>query len=44
MKVDLVIKNIGKLATMRSGKNPKVREQMNEIEILENAYVENLLI
>ena len=39
MKVDLVIKNIGKLATMRSGKNPKVREQMNEIEILENAYV-----
>lgn len=39
MKVDLVIKNIGKLATMRSEKNPKVREQMNEIEILENAYV-----
>lgn len=39
MKVDLVIKNIGKLATMRSGKNPKVKERMNEIEILENAYV-----
>lgn len=39
MKVDLVIKNIGKLATMRSGKNPKVKERMNEIEILENAYI-----
>ncbi len=39
MKVDLVIKNIGKLATMRSGGHPKSGEQMNEIEIIENAYV-----
>ena len=39
MKVDLVIKNIGKLATMRSGGHPKYGEQMNEIEIIENAYV-----
>lgn len=39
MKVDLAIKNIGKLATMRSGMHPKFGRQMNEIEILENAYV-----
>ena len=39
MKVDLVIKNIGKLATMRSGNHPRFGKQMNEIEILEDAYV-----
>lgn len=39
MNVDLVIKNIGKLATMRSNSYPKFGKEMNDIEILENAYV-----
>lgn len=39
MNIDLVIKNIGKLATCRSGKSPKVGKLMNELEIIENAYV-----
>ena len=39
MRVDLVIKNIGKLATMRSTNSPRCGKEMNEIEIIENAYV-----
>lgn len=39
MKVDLVIKNIGKLATMRSKYTPVVGKYMNNVEILEDAYV-----
>lgn len=39
MNVDLVIKNIAKLATMRSNSYPKFGKEMNDIEILENAYV-----
>ncbi|XTR38270.1 imidazolonepropionase [Paraclostridium tenue] len=38
MSVDLIIKNIGKLATMR-GKSPFIGKAMNDIEIIENAYV-----
>lgn len=38
MTVDLVIKNIGKLATMR-GNAPLIGKAMNDIEIVENAYV-----
>lgn len=38
MTVDLIIKNIGKLATMR-GNSPLIGKAMNNIEIIENAYV-----
>lgn len=38
MTVDLIIKNIGKLATMR-GSMPLIGKAMDEIEIIENAYV-----
>ncbi|GAA0105250.1 imidazolonepropionase [Paraclostridium sordellii] len=38
MSVDLIIKNIGKLATMR-GNSPLIGKAMNDIEILENAYI-----
>ena len=38
MSADLIIKNIGKLATMR-GKSPFIGKAMNDIEIIENAYV-----
>lgn len=39
MNIDLVIKNIGKLVTCRSSKSPKKGKFMNDIEIIENAYV-----
>ena len=39
MGVDLIIKNIGKLVTMRGKSSPRVGEEMNNLEILENAYV-----
>lgn len=39
MRIDLIIKNIGKLATMRGSNSPRVGEEMNKIEIIENAYV-----
>ncbi|MEG2246281.1 MAG: imidazolonepropionase [Peptostreptococcaceae bacterium] len=38
MNVNLIIKNIGKLATMK-GDSPFIGEAMNNIEIIENAYV-----
>ena len=38
MSVDLIIKNIGKLATMR-GSSPLIGKAMNDIEILENVYI-----
>ena len=38
-KIDLVIKNIGKLATMKGNNSPRIGEEMDYIEILENAYV-----
>lgn len=38
-KVDLVIKNIGKLATMKGNNSPRIGEEMDNVEILENAYV-----
>lgn len=38
MNADLIIKNIGKLATMK-GKSPFIGEAMNNIEIIENAYI-----
>lgn len=38
-KIDLVIKNIGKLATMRGANSPRIGQEMDYIEILENAYV-----
>lgn len=39
MRADLVIMNIGKLATMKSSNYPKIGKDMNNIEIIENAYV-----
>ncbi len=39
MRADLIIKNIGHLATMRGVNKPRIKEEMNDIEILENAYV-----
>ncbi|MGL5506587.1 MAG: imidazolonepropionase [Paraclostridium sp.] len=38
MTVDLIIKNIGKLATMR-GNSPLIGKAMDDIEVIENAYV-----
>ncbi|MGL5314633.1 MAG: imidazolonepropionase [Peptostreptococcaceae bacterium] len=38
-KIDLVIKNIGKLATMKGPNTPRFGQEMNNVEILENAYV-----
>lgn len=38
MIADLIIKNIGKLATMK-GKQPFIGKAMDEIEIIENAYI-----
>lgn len=38
MVADLIIKNIGKLATMK-GDAPFIGKAMNDIEIIENAYV-----
>lgn len=39
MNIDLVIKNIGKLVTCKNSYSPKVKEAMNELEIIEDAYV-----
>ncbi|WFD11380.1 imidazolonepropionase [Tepidibacter hydrothermalis] len=39
MRADLIIKNIGHLATMRGVNKPRIKEEMNDIEILENAYI-----
>ena len=39
MKADLIIKNIGVLATMKSKYTPVVGKDMNKVEILENAYI-----
>ncbi|WP_455539431.1 imidazolonepropionase [Terrisporobacter sp.] len=39
MKVDLIIKNIGKLVTMEGSFFPRIGSQMNELTILENAYI-----
>ncbi len=39
MNIDLIIKNIGKLVTMQGSSSPRVGKQMNEIDILENAYI-----
>ncbi|MBC5995746.1 imidazolonepropionase [Romboutsia ilealis] len=39
MGVDLIIKNIGKLITMKGNNYPRIKEQMNDIDIIENAYI-----
>jgi len=39
MRVDLVIKNIGKLVTCKGLEGPKVGQEMNELEIIEDAYI-----
>lgn len=39
MKMDLIIKNIGKLVTMEGSFLPRIGKQMNELTILENAYI-----
>ena len=39
MKIDLIIKNIGKLVTMENPFFPRIGNQMNELTILENAYI-----
>ena len=39
MKMDLIIKNIGKLVTMEGSFLPRTGNQMNELVILENAYI-----
>ena len=39
MNIDLIIKNIGKLVTMKGSSFPRVGKQMNEFEIIENAYI-----
>lgn len=39
MKMDLIIKNIGKLVTMQGSFLPKTGKGMNELIILENAYI-----
>ena len=39
MKVDLILKNIGKLFTMQGSSSFRVKEEMNKINIIENAYI-----
>lgn len=39
MKMDLIIKNIGKLVTMEGSFLPRTGNEMNELVILENAYI-----
>ncbi|WP_042275796.1 imidazolonepropionase [[Clostridium] dakarense] len=39
MKIDLIIKNIGKLATCKSFGCPKSGEEMNNLEVIEDAYI-----
>lgn len=39
MKMDLIIKNIGNLVTMEGSFVPRIGKQMNELIILENAYI-----
>ncbi len=39
MKADLILKNIGKLVTMQGSSPFKIKEEMNNIRIIENAYI-----
>ena len=39
MKADLILKNIGKLVTMQGSSYFRVKEEMNKINIIENAYI-----
>lgn len=39
MMAKLIIKNIGKLVTMAGSSSPRIGKEMNEPQILENAYV-----
>ncbi|MGL4911342.1 MAG: imidazolonepropionase [Romboutsia sp.] len=39
MRVDMVIKNIGSLVTCKDLGRPKVGKEMNELEIIEDAYI-----
>ena len=39
MRVDLVIKNLGKLVTCKGLGRPRVGQEMNEVDIIEDAYI-----
>ena len=39
MKADLILKNIKKLVTMQGSSSFRVKEEMNKINIIENAYI-----
>ena len=39
MKADLILKNIGNLVTMQGSSSFRVKEEMNKINIIENAYI-----
>ena len=39
MKADLILKNIGKLVTMQGSSSFRVKEEINKINIIENAYI-----
>ena len=39
MKADLILKNIGKLVTMQGSSNFKVKEEMNNTQIIEDGYI-----
>ena len=39
MKADLILKNIGKLVTMQGSSSFRVKDEMNKINIIENAYI-----
>ena len=39
MKADLILKNIGKLVTMQGSSSFRVKEEMNKINIIDNAYI-----
>lgn len=39
MRVDVIINNIGKLVTMRGKNSPRIKDEMNDLEIIENAYI-----
>lgn len=39
MKADLILKNIGKLVTMQGSSSFRVKDEMNKVNIIENAYI-----
>ncbi|MGL6105408.1 imidazolonepropionase [Romboutsia sp.] len=39
MNIDIIVKNIGKLITSKDDKKPKTKEDLNKVDVIENAYI-----